>query len=35
MYFYVGFSTKITLRSSVFEKFKINSEGLKISIRKL
>ena len=35
MYYYVGYSTKITLKSSVFEKFKIDSVGLIISIRKI
>ena len=35
MYFSVGYSTKITLKSSVFEKFKFASVGLIISIRKI
>ena len=35
MYYYVGYSTKITLTSIVFEKFKIDSGGLIISTRKI
>ena len=35
MYYYVGYSTKITLKFSVFEKFKIYSEALIKSVRKI